>query len=174
MIHCEKPCLPFSSKTQLALSHICMDGSCSLRPWWHLCKIMQRHAETPYVNHFQSFQCLHWLVLARSRSIRRTLQRPSWQHRGGTRTSKGPRIAVPRCAKAPTTHWCPSLSHVSIAQNFKRTSNAWNDSIWNCHEWSCVCPSCVVPLVAEPAKKDRQSSEDAFAASWEGVGRCSE
>ena len=104
--------------------------------------------------------------LARSRSIRRTLQRPSWQHRGGTRTSKGPRIALMRCAKATRAHWCPlhCQSHVSIAQDFKRTSNAWNDSIWNCHEWSCVCPSCVVPLVAEPAKEDRQSSEDAFAA----------
>ena len=139
---------------------------------------LQNYAETCRDTICQSFSIFPVPALtcrlARSRSIRRTLQRPSWQHRGGTRTSKGPRIAVPRCAKAPTTHWCPSLSHVSIAQNFKRTSNAWNDSIWNCHEWSCVCPSCVVPLVAEPAKKDRQSSEDAFAASWEGVVRCSE
>ena len=107
VIHGEKPCLPFSSETQLTsshishISHICMDRNCMESQLKTMMLCLQNSAETPCFHMFSIFPVPALTCrLASRRSIRRTLRRLSWQRRGGTRTSKGPRNAAPRCAKA--------------------------------------------------------------------------
>ena len=97
--------------------------------------------------------------LARSRSIRRTLQRPSWQHRGGTRTSKGPRIAVMRCVLRPLQ---PTDVHCTVTREYcPRLQKDLKRMEWQYLElsWMILCLSKLRSTTGSRTSQKRQAKQ---------------